>query len=121
MHRMSGCGGRIVVVNLDVGRQIEVGTIILLSDRTSGLSSGESLRPCVVTAATSSGVRVAAISQKRTDGLALPATPLNRAAGFVLRPTTLISYSDAIAAPVVDCLPLRNVDQLLSFIEEELP
>jgi hypothetical protein len=100
---------------------MEVGTIVLLSDATTGFSSRDEIRPCVVIAAVSGSVRVAAISQKRTDGLALPATPSNRAVGFILRPTTLISYSDAIAAPVVDSLTSRDVDQVLSFIEEELP
>lgn len=100
-----------------------VGDVLYLHDSVTGFSAKDCMRWCVVTAMIGQHVRVAGRSTTRTDGVPVPqsAMPEFTADGWVLRPPIRISASDARAARNIGPLPRHYLEQVLFFVDEDMP
>ena len=102
---------------------LAVGDVLYLHDAITGFSRKDCLRWCVVTAIVGRHVRVAGRSSTRTDGAPVPQTAMTEfdRDGWVLRPPMRISMADAIAARNIGPLPGYLLEQVLFFVDEDMP
>jgi hypothetical protein len=102
---------------------IEVGDVLFLHDSVTGFSGKDCMRWCVVTAMIGRHVRVAGRSTTRTDGVPVPAAvmPEFTADGWVLRPAVRVSLSEAIAARNIGPPPRHYLEQIMFFVNEDMP
>lgn len=102
---------------------ISVGDVLYLSDRVTRFSRKNVLRWCIVSAIVGRNVRVAGRSTSRQDGVPVPATAMPEfdADGWVPRPAMRISLADALAARNVGPLPNHYLQQVLFYLDEEMP
>lgn len=105
------------------GTGVSVGDVLYLHDQLTGFSGKDRLRWCIVTAVFGRNVRVAGRSTTRTDGVPVPADVKDEFTkdGWILRPALRISFSDALGATNIGPLPDHYVQQVLVFLNEELP
>jgi hypothetical protein len=103
--------------------KVAVGHVLHLHDRDTGFSKKDVYRWCVVTAIVGRNVRVAGRSTTRTDGVPVPATAMEEfdKDGWVLRPPLRVSLAIAEAARDVGPLPDHYLQQVLFYLNEEMP
>jgi hypothetical protein len=102
---------------------IAVGDVIYLHDSLTGFSLKDCVRPCVVTAIFGRHVRVAGRSTTRREGVAVPASAMEKfdRDGWVLNPPVRISLAEAQAAENIGSLPEHYLTQIRFFCDEALP
>ncbi len=102
---------------------VVVGDVLHLHDHLTGFSQKDRLRWCVVTAVFGRNVRVAGRSTTRTDGVPVPSTVKDEFTkdGWILRPAMRIALADAPAARNIGALPDHYLQQVLFFLNEEMP
>ncbi|MGI8411618.1 MAG: hypothetical protein ACR2LV_02840 [Solirubrobacteraceae bacterium] len=102
---------------------IAVGDVLYLHDSVTGFSAKDCMRWCVVTAVIGRHVRVAGRSTTRTDGVSVPRSAMAdfTADGWVLRPPIRVAASDAGAARNIGPLPRHYLEQVLFFVDEDMP
>ena len=81
------------------------------------------MRWCVVTAIVGRHVRVVGRSASRTDGVPVPQDVMDEftADGWMLRPPLRIPLVDANGARNIGCLPSPYLEQVLFFVDEDMP
>lgn len=104
-------------------RDVAVGDVLWLHDGVTGFSRKDKMRWCVVTAVFGRNVRVAGRSSTRTDGVPVPIDVKEEFTkdGWVLRPAVRIALADAIAARNIGPLCDRYLQQVLFFLNEDMP
>jgi hypothetical protein len=104
-------------------RPLAVGDVLYLHDAVTGFSRKDCMRWCVVTAIVGRHVRVAGRSASRTDGVPVPRTAMREfsADGWVLRPPLRIALADALPARNIGPLPRHYLEQVLFFVDEDMP
>lgn len=102
---------------------IEIGHVLHLHDSVTGFSGKDCMRWCVVTAVIGRHVRVAGRSTTRTDGVPVPASvmPEFTADGWVLRPPVRLALSAAGTARNIGFLPRHYLEQIMFFVDEDMP
>lgn len=97
--------------------------MLYLHEGVTGFSRKDRLRWCVVTAVIGRNVRVAGRSSTRTDGVPVPASAMEEfdRDGWVLRPPVRVALADALAARNVGRLPSPYLEQVLFFVDEDMP
>jgi hypothetical protein len=102
---------------------VAVGHVLYLHDRLTGFSRKDVMRWCIVTAVVGRHVRIAGRSASRTDGVHVPQEAMGEftAEGWVLRPPLRIALSDATAARNIGPLPDHYLQQVLWFVDEDMP
>jgi hypothetical protein len=105
------------------GAAVSVGDVVRINDSVTRFSRKDKLRWCIVTAVFGRNVRVAGRSTTRTDGVFIPADvkPEFTKNGWVLRPAARISLAEAANARNVGPLPDHYRDQVLFFLNEDMP
>lgn len=102
---------------------VSVGDVIRIHDSVTRFSGKDKLRWCVVTAVFGRNARVAGRSTTRTDGVPVPAEVMAEFTkdGWILRPAARISLADADAARNIGPLPDHYLQQVLFFLNEDMP
>jgi hypothetical protein len=102
---------------------MEVGDVLYLHDSVTGFSAKDCMRWCIVTAVIGRHVRVAGRSTTRTDGVPVPEATMDEftADGWVLSPPVRVSLSDALNARNIGRLPEHYLQQVLFFVNEDMP
>jgi hypothetical protein len=102
---------------------VAVGDVLHLPDPFTGFSRKDCMRWCVVTAVFGRNVRVAGRSTTRTDGVNVPQDLKDEFTkdGWVLRPAVRITLREAAAARNIGPLPDHYLQQVLFFLNEEMP
>jgi hypothetical protein len=104
-------------------RTVRVGDVLYLHDGVTGFSGKNCMRWCVVTAVVGRHVRVVGRSASRTDGVPVPKNVMEEfsADGWMLRPPLRIPMTDATGARNIGCLPSPYLEQVLFFVDEDMP
>lgn len=102
---------------------LAVGDVLHLHDYVTRFSKKDRCRWCVVTAIVGRDVRVAGRSTTRQDGVPIPMTAMEEfdKDGWIPAPALRISRADAEAARNIGPLPDHYLQQVLFFMNEELP
>jgi hypothetical protein len=97
--------------------------VLYLHDATTGFSRKDCMRWCIVTAVIARNIRVAGRSSTRTDGVPVPVWVMTEfdKDGWVLRPPVRISMAEAGNARNIGPLPSPYLEQVLFFVDEDLP
>jgi hypothetical protein len=100
-----------------------VGDVLYLHDHDTGISRKDVYRWCIVTAVVGQHVRVAGRSTTREDGVPVPAEAMDEfdADGWVPRPPVRISLALASSARNIGQLDAHYVQQILFYMNEEMP
>ncbi len=100
-----------------------VGDVLYLHDGTTGFSHKEVMRWCIVTALVGPSVRVAGRSSTREDGVLIPQTAMAEfdRDGWVPRPAVRIALADARTARNIGPLPSHYLEQVLFYLNEDMP
>lgn len=104
-------------------RHLAVGEVLHLHDQVTGFSKKDRLRWCIVTAVIGRNVRVAGRSTTREDGVPIPAAvmPEFDKDGWVPRPPLRIALAEARAARRIGTLPDPYLQQVLFYLNEDMP
>lgn len=102
---------------------LAVGHVLYLHDHVTRFSMKDRYRWCVVIAIVGGDVRVGGRSTTRQDGVALPKTAMAEfdKDGWIPAPALRISRADAEAAKNIGPLPDHYLQQVLFFLNEDLP
>lgn len=102
---------------------VSVGDVLYLHDHLTGFSKKDRLRWCVITAMFGRHARVAGRSTTRTDGVPVPAEVMDEFTkdGWILRPAMRIALADALQARNIGPIPTHYLQQVLFFLNEEMP
>jgi hypothetical protein len=102
---------------------LAVGHVLYLHDHVTRFSKKDCYRWCVVTATVGRDVRVGGRSTTREDGVFVPQTAMAEfdLDGWIPAPALRISRADAEAARNIGPLPDHYLQQVLFFLNEELP
>lgn len=103
--------------------QVGVGDVLYLNDMVTGFSTKECLRWCIVTAVFGRHVRIAGRSTSRQDGVPIPKSAMDEFTkdGWALRPPLRISLTAAEEGRNIGALPTHYLQQVLFFVDEEMP
>jgi hypothetical protein len=102
---------------------LAVGHVLYLHDHVTGFSRKDVMRWCIVTSIVGPSVRVAGRSSSREDGVPVPSTAMDEfdRDGWVPRPPLRIARADALAARSIGRLPSHYLEQVLFFLNEDMP
>ena len=103
--------------------KVAVGHVLYLHDRDTGFSKKDVYRWCIVTAVVGRNVRVAGRSTTRTDGVPVPASAMQEfdEDGWVPRPPLRVSLALAQGARNIGPLPDHYLQQVLFYLNEDMP
>lgn len=104
-------------------KALAVGDVLYLHDHVTRFSKKNCYRWCVVTAVVGRDVRVGGRSTTREDGVPIPQTAMKEfdKDGWIPAPALRISLADAEAARNIGPLPDHYREQILFFLNEDLP
>jgi hypothetical protein len=102
---------------------LAVGDVLYLHDHVTGFSRKNVMRWCIVSSLVGPSVRVAGRSSSREDGVPVPSTAMKEfdRDGWVLRPPLRIARADALLARNIGPLPSHYLEQVLFFLNEDMP
>lgn len=103
--------------------EVGVGDVLHLHDHITGFSKKDVYRWCIVTAVVGQNVRVGGRSTTRQDGVSVPADAMPEfdADGWVPSPALRISLAEARAARNVGRLDNHLLQQVLFYLNEDIP